>query len=109
MNGAAFAAYLGVMRTRDMSDIPEWPDAERTFREFLRRHGHEGQVRWVFREDIYQPEPLRVLTCSERSMHNERLTAKVFAEGRRAGLVELSGLATTGSTVLATVWYPKRR
>ena len=96
-----------VMRTQVMRDIPEWAEAVATFRRFLEGCGQPAVVRWVFREDLYQPEPELVFVRADLPEQNPVLAAKVLADGRAKGLVELLGLASTGSGVLATTWYPK--
>jgi len=72
------------------------------------RRGLPGDVRWVFRDDLFQPDPLRICVPPQLPDDNESLAAKVFAEGRREGLVEIVGIGSSSTRVLGTVWHPKQ-
>jgi hypothetical protein len=89
-----------------VTEIPEWPEAEAAFREFLVGQGYAGRVRWVFRDEIYEPNADRLIAAPRRAGTTE-LVIKVFSEGRAKGLVEMAGLAQSGDRTLATVWFPK--
>ena len=90
-----------------MSEIPEWAEAVEAFRRFLEACGQPKEVRWVFRDDLYQPQLSLVFVRADLPDENAVLAAKVFGEGREKGLVELAGLAGSSTAVLATAWYPK--
>jgi hypothetical protein len=102
------ASEAPTSRERNLvTEIPEWPEAEAAFREFLVGHGYAGRVRWVFRDEIYQPNPVRMIAVRRSVAGTTELAVKVFGEGRAKGLVEIAGLAQSDDRTLATVWFPK--
>ena len=76
-----------------MTEIPEWIAATRAFRELLLDQGQPGRVRWVFREEIYQPDETHVLARRDVDVQGDALAARVFTGGREKGLVEIVGIA----------------
>ena len=90
-----------------MNDIPDFAEALGQFRRFLSDNGHPDEVFWVFREDLWQLSPTRMLIKYPPPSENASLAQKVFAEGRARGLVEIMAIAATANKVAATVWFPK--
>ena len=87
-------------------DIPPFYIALAQFRDFLNRNGASNTIEWVFRDDLC-PRGGEFLICRKVSSENERLAEKIFSEGRRKGLVEISAIAASPRFTAATVWYPR--
>ena len=90
-----------------MNDVPEFEDAVVLFRNFLAEEGLPANVFWVFREDIWKRSPGDVVLRFPSHVKNLALAKKVFAEGRKNGLVEIRAIASIDDKVAATVWFPK--
>jgi hypothetical protein len=87
-------------------DLATFEDTLKSFRLFLAEQGHPTNIRWVFRDDLWQrPVSLELRFPSQKK--NLLLAQKVFNEGRRKGLVNLHAIATARDAVAATVWFPK--
>jgi len=92
----------------DVSWIPEFEAAVSQFRRFLADSGCPEEIVWVFRDDIWHASLSRVFMTRTPDSRNTSLVRKVFADGRRKGLVKIHAVARTDSATVATVWYPKR-
>jgi hypothetical protein len=90
-----------------MSEIPEFHVAIIDFRQFLVEQGHADELVWVFRDDLWFRGPDQVLMRYPPPAGNKSLAEKVYDEGRKRGLVEITAVATTSGHVAATVWFPK--
>jgi hypothetical protein len=89
-----------------VSDIPLFEDAVTSFQRFLADQSHPSEIFWVFREDIWKRSGEVLLRFPSR-VRNEAIAKKVFEEGRKKGLVEISAIASAGHQVAATLWFPK--
>src|SRR5688500_18798614 len=90
-----------------MNDIPEFEDAVPFFRYFLAEEDLPSTIFWVFREDIWKRSPIDVVLRFPSQIRNLALAKKVFAEGRKKGLVDIHAIASVDDKVAATVWFPK--
>src|SRR5690242_10513190 len=72
-----------------MNDVPEFEDAVGLFRNFLAEEDLPANVFWVFREDIWKRSLGDVVLRFPSHVKNLALAKKVFAEGRKMGLVEI--------------------
>ena len=90
-----------------MNDIPDFKDAVASFEHFLAEEGHPSQILWVFREDIWRRSSSDVVFRFPSQIENLALAQRVFAEGRKKGLVDVHAIASVDDKVVATVWFPK--
>lgn len=90
-----------------MDDILNFDDRLTAFRDFLAEQGHPTNIFWVFREDIWEYAPSKVLLRLPSPNQNLALAKKVYAEGCGKGLVDIHAIATFHDQVAATVWFPK--
>ena len=90
-----------------VNEIPDFEDAVAFFRHFLTKEGLPSTILWVFREDIWKRSPIDVVLRSPSQIKNLELAKKVFAEGRKKGLVDVHAIASVDDKVAATVWFPK--
>jgi hypothetical protein len=90
-----------------MNEIPEFQAAVSDFRRFLAGQGHADELVWVFRDDLWFRGPDHVLMRYPPPAGNKLLAEKVYIEGRKRGLVDITAVATARGHVAATVWFPK--
>jgi hypothetical protein len=90
-----------------MNDIPDFADALTQFRRFLGENGHPSDLFWVFRDDVWKRSATDVWVKYPSSRENITLAAKVFAEGRERGLVDIHAVAVAADKVAVTIWFPK--
>lgn len=90
-----------------MNDIPNFAQAVERFLHFLAESGHPPEVFWVFRDDIWQLSPTDARVKYPTPADNLTLAQKVFEEGRKRGLIQITAIATARQKVAATVWFPK--
>ena len=90
-----------------MNDIPDFEDAVASFRHLLAEEGLPSTIFWVFREDIWKRSPIDVALRFPSQIRSLALAKKVFAEGRKKGLVDIHAIASIDDKVAATVWFPK--
>jgi hypothetical protein len=101
------ASHLGCYPVISMNEIPEFEVALSSFREFLRENGHPMEIVWIFRDDVWKRSKSEVFLRVPSQERNSVLAQKVFNEGRRKGLVDVSVIAITDERVAATVWFPR--
>jgi hypothetical protein len=89
------------------NEIPDFETAVRAFQDFLQREGYSTALIWVFREDLWQLSPERILMRRLHAHHDIELAKKVFREGQAKGLVEVRAVAQGNGWTAATVWFPK--
>jgi alpha/beta hydrolase family protein len=90
-----------------MNNIPSFDDAVASFQHFLTEQGHPSKILWVFRDDIWKRSSSDVVLRFPFQIRNLALAKKVFAEGRKNGLVDVQAVATVDDMTAATVWSPK--
>jgi hypothetical protein len=88
-------------------DIPDFQIAVEQFREFLVRHDVRTPITWVFRDDLCPRTSGHLLVRYPPPAENEHLAEKVFSEGKRKGLVEITAVASSDLLTAATVWFPR--
>jgi hypothetical protein len=98
--------WFGGSRIR-MNEIPDFEDAVASFKHFLTEQGQPSKILWVFREDIWKQSPTDVVLRIPSQIKNLALAKKIFAEGRKKGLVDVQAIASVDYKVATTVWFPK--
>jgi hypothetical protein len=75
--------------------------------EFLGSEGKSDTIVWVFKDDLFLSDPETAFVRHPLPSETDTLAEKVYNEGRRKGLVELSAIAASPNQTFVSIWYPR--
>jgi hypothetical protein len=86
---------------------PDFTEATRRFREFLRRHEWPEQIAWVRAADVLRTPGLTITVYRQTDTEGEGDAEREYDLGRRKGLgVLLDAVCTLGDWTCAMVLHP---
>ena len=90
-----------------MKKLLAYNDAVLASQEFITSKSKSIELRWIFREQIFQPNQSRMYIHLPKNGRMQHLAEKAYNHGRKRNIVEMKVIAYLEELSVVTVWYPQ--